>query len=102
MLAPEWTFRSGKKSISVSPSGRLRADSGEALLYWAVAGLGIVYTPSFLLGDELKDGRLEAVLDEYTASQIGVYVLRPPGAFVPAKVRTLIDSLINHFSEKPL
>ena len=37
----DWRFRSGKRWISVRPAGRLRSDSGEALLQWAIAGLGI-------------------------------------------------------------
>ena len=97
MQTPEWRFRSGKKQVSVRPAGILRADNGEALLQWAVAGLGIVNTPSFLIGGELDDGRLETVLDDYAAPEYGVYIVRPPGAVVPAKVRTLIDNIVNHF-----
>jgi DNA-binding transcriptional LysR family regulator len=71
-------------------------------MQWAVAGLGIVNTPSFLIGNELEDGRLETILDEYAASNVGVYVVRPPGTAVPAKVRTLIDNLITHFQAEQL
>ncbi|WP_425351376.1 LysR substrate-binding domain-containing protein [Kumtagia ephedrae] len=47
--------------VAVRPNGRLRSDSGEALMQWAVAGLGIANTPSFLIGNELEDGRLEII-----------------------------------------
>jgi DNA-binding transcriptional LysR family regulator len=102
MVSPDWKMRAGKRVVAVRPNGRLRSDSGEVLLQWAVAGLGIVNTPSFLIGSELEDGRLETILDEYSASDIGVYVVRPPGTAVPAKVRRLIDELVAHFQAERL
>ncbi len=85
-----------------SSAARPRSDSGDVLMQWAVAGLGIVNTPSFLIGNELEEGRLETILDEYSASDVGVYVVRPPGTAVPAKVRTLIDNLIRYFRAEQL
>ncbi len=102
MVSPDWKLRAGKRVVAVRPSDRLRSDSGEVLMRWAVAGLGIANTPSFLIGNELEDGRLETILDEYSASDVGVYVVRPPGTAVPAKVRTLIDNLIQYFQADQL
>ena len=80
--------------------GRLRSDNGDVLMQWAVAGLGIVKAPSFLIGREVEDGLLETVLTDYAAPEIGVYVVRPPGAGVPAKIRTLIEELVAYFSHQ--
>ncbi len=101
-VSPEWTLGSGKRQISFKPSGRLRSDNGEALVEWAVAGLGIVNGPSFLVAREIGNGRLERVLPDYPAPEYGVYVVRPPGSEVSAKVRTLIDGLVDHFARAPL
>lgn len=101
-LSPDWKLRDGKKQISIRPNGRLRSDSGEALVRWATAGLGVANLPSFLMNRELEEGRLETILDDYAPPDYGVYVVRPPGTGVPAKVRALIDNLVAHFDRERL
>jgi DNA-binding transcriptional LysR family regulator len=97
----EWQFRAGKRSISIRPQGRLRSDSGDAILQWVIAGLGIADEPSFLVSDEIGKGTLEPLLLDYAAADHGIYVVRPPGAYVPGKVRVLIDTLVEHFGGEP-
>jgi DNA-binding transcriptional LysR family regulator len=99
----EWRFSSGKgkRAISIRPDGRLRSDSSEALLNWAMAGLGIVQLPSFLISDALDSGALEPLLLDYPAPEFGIHVVRPPGSYVPGKVRVLIDMLVARFGGEP-
>jgi DNA-binding transcriptional LysR family regulator len=99
---PEWQFRAGKRSISFRPAGRLAADSGDVLLQWAIAGLGIAEVPSFMVSDALESGQLEPVLREYQSSEYGIYVVRPPGSHVAGKVRVLIDTLVERFGGEPV
>jgi len=100
-LVPEWHFQSGKRRTSIRPQGRLRSDSGEAILQWAIAGLGIADAPSFLVSDAIESGALEPLLLEYPRPEYGIHVVRPPGAHVPGRVRVLIDTLVNHFGGTP-
>ncbi len=100
-LVPEWQFQSGKRWIAVRPEGRLRTDSGEAILQWATAGLGIADAPSFLVSDAIESGALEPLLLDYPTPEYGIYVVRPPGAHVPGKVRVLIDTLVERFGGAP-
>lgn len=97
----EWTFRMGRRWISVRPPGRLRSDSGETLLEWAAAGLGLAVLPNFLASEAIAAKRLEHVLLDYPMPTRGLYVVRPPGAFVPGKVRVLIDLLVARFGGTP-
>ena len=97
----EWQFRAGKRSISIRPQGRLWTDSGDAILQWAIAGLGIADGPSFLVSDAIASGTLEPLLLDYATSEHGIYVVRPPGAYVPGKVRVLIDTLVERFGGEP-
>ncbi|KXF75434.1 transcriptional regulator [Paramesorhizobium deserti] len=99
--SPEWKFRSGKRWIAVRPTGRLRSDSGETIIEWAKAGLGIAETPTFLLADEIDTGALEPLLIDYPTPEFGIYVVRPPGTNVPGKVRLLIDTLVERFGGEP-
>jgi DNA-binding transcriptional LysR family regulator len=98
----DWVFRAGKRSISIHPQGRLRTDSGEALVRWAIDGLGIAFMPSFLVSDEIASGRLEPLLVDYIHFDAGIHVVRPPGPHVPAKVRVLIDTLVEKFGGDPV
>jgi DNA-binding transcriptional LysR family regulator len=98
----EWQFRAGKRWISIRPEGRLRSDSGEAVLQWAIAGLGIAEGPSFLVSDSIESGTLEPLLLDYATPEYGIHVVRPPGSYVPGKVRVLIDTLVERFGGEPL
>lgn len=99
---PDWQFHCGKRLVSVRPVGRLRADSGEAIVQWALAGLGLAMVPTFLVADHIASGALEPLLLDYPAPEASIYVLRPPGSYVPAKVRALTDILVEHFSGPPV
>jgi DNA-binding transcriptional LysR family regulator len=99
--AVDWQFRSGARWIAIRPRGRLRTDSGEAMVQWALAGLGIAEAPSFMVADAIKRGTLEPLLVDYPRPESGIYVVRPPGSYVPAKVRVLIDTLVGYFGSEP-
>jgi DNA-binding transcriptional LysR family regulator len=100
-LVPEWQFGSGRRRVSIRPEGRLRSDSGEAILQWAIAGLGIADLPSFLVSDAIASGALEPILRDYPRPEYGIHVVRPPGSHVPGKVRVLIDTLVDRFGGTP-
>ena len=89
----DWRLRSGRRWVSVRPSGRLRSDSGDVIVQWAVAGLGIGNVPAFLVVDRLAAGELKEVLPGFPQPEYGIYALRPPSTRAPTKVSLLIDAL---------
>lgn len=97
----DWTFRMGKRWVSIRPTGRLRSDSGETLMEWAAAGLGLTVLPTFIITDQVRSGALEHLLWNFPMKEHGLYVVRPPGAYVPGKVRVLIDLLVERFGGEP-
>jgi DNA-binding transcriptional LysR family regulator len=99
--SPDWVFRVGKRRVAVRPSGRLRSDSGDTLLDWAKSGLGIVQLPTFIASDAIRAGSLVPLLWEFPLQEHALYVVRPPGAYVPGKVRVLIDLLVERFGGTP-
>jgi DNA-binding transcriptional LysR family regulator len=88
------------QQISITPSGRFKADNGEALLHAALAGLGVARLPTFLLSDHVGSGALEHVLLDWRLPASGIYLVRPPGA-APGKVRALTDLLVERFGGEP-
>jgi DNA-binding transcriptional LysR family regulator len=94
-------FRSGRRWISVRAEGRFRADNGEALLAAALAGVGLAPMPTFLVAPAIESGALVPLLVDYAMPEAGLYLVRPPGAHVPAKVRALTDLLLERFGGEP-
>lgn len=58
---------------------------------------GIVLQPSFLIGEYLKSGALVEVLPAYRSFEFGVYAVYPTRKHASAKVRVLIDFLVEAF-----
>lgn len=98
----ELHFEKKGKSSAVRLEGRLRADNGDAQVAWALHGLGIAVLPAFFVVRAIEEGKLVHLLGDYTLPEIGIYVVRPPGAYLPGKVRALIDTLVEHFERFPL
>ncbi len=97
----EWSFgRNRERQVPVK--GSLRANNGDALVVAAVAGLGIVYEPEFIVADAIRRGALEAVtLDVPTADLGGIHIVYAPDRAPPAKVRVMIDFLVAAFGPQP-
>lgn len=97
----EWGFgRDG--SIRVPVSGDLLANNGDALMAAAVGGQGIIYQPDFIVARALQTGQLVKLeLDQPPIELDGIYAIYPPDRRPPAKVRAMIDYLVDCFSEVP-
>jgi DNA-binding transcriptional LysR family regulator len=93
-----WRFAGpGGEEAAVRLSGPLRTDNGDAMVPALLAGLGIAWLPEFVVDRELADGRLEAILPEWTARPVSLHLLTPPGTLRPARVEALIDHFASAF-----
>jgi DNA-binding transcriptional LysR family regulator len=96
-----WRFTGpGGEQVSVRPEGPLRSSSGEAMLPALRAGLGITVLPDFIVGADLAEGTLEAILADWTPPPIALHLVTPPNPLRPARVEALIRFLVQHFSGK--
>lgn len=78
------------------------ANNGDALLAAAARGQGIIYQPQFIVGAALESGELVALeLDRPPVELGGIHVLYPPDRRPPAKVRVMIDYLVEAFAANP-
>jgi DNA-binding transcriptional LysR family regulator len=99
--AERWHF-GADGSVTVAVTGNLRANNGDALRTAALAGQGIVYQPTFLFADDLRQGRLVPIrLDQPTFQYANAYAVYAPDRHVPAKVRLLIDFLAERWAGDP-
>lgn len=92
-----WRLYSSDHVISVKISGAFSSNSALVLRKAALAGLGIGYLPLYCIEEDLKTGALRKVLTNYSPPQRPIYVVYPPAARVPERVRTFVDFLADWF-----
>lgn len=92
----EWKFGAADDPTVVKTTPRLMVTSNDAAIEAAVAGLGICRLLSYMIPEELTDGRLKIVLAEYEELPWPVHVLHRESKYGSSKVRKFIDVLVEH------
>jgi DNA-binding transcriptional LysR family regulator len=96
----QWRFTDASGAqFPVRVGGSLHANSGEALTAAAVAGLGIVCEPDFLVGAALADGKLVRVLPGFDSARGDIWAVYPSRRHLSLKVRLFVDHLVDVFSQ---
>ena len=94
-----WPFRDRKgKDRNVRVTGPVHANNGRFLEALAVEGVGIAYEPDFIVGPDLRAGRLTAILTDFDAPPATIYVVYPSRRHLSAKVRAFAEFLAERFS----
>jgi DNA-binding transcriptional LysR family regulator len=88
-----WIFRVGAETHTIKVSGRLDCNDGAVLHEWALAGKGLAWRSMWEIGEDLRRGRLVAVLDDFAAPPMGIYAVFPQRRQLPLRVRLFIDLL---------
>jgi len=82
----------------VRVTGNLHANSGDALRAAAIAGLGILYEPDFLVGSALRAGQLVRLLPDYTGAGGDIWAVYPSRRHLSLKVRLFVDHIAAAFA----
>jgi DNA-binding transcriptional LysR family regulator len=97
----DWKLRGADGEHSVRVTGPMSSNNGDMLHCAATDGLGIALLPTFIVGPDLQDGRLQVVLPDYSPGDLSIYAVYPPNRHLAAKVRTFIDVLVKNFGPRP-
>ena len=89
----QWQFRQGGKAQAIQVTGRMRANNGELLRDAAIAGMGVTYLPTFIVGQALADGRLVNVLEEWTPPALQLSAVYPQHRQVARPVQGFVSFL---------
>lgn len=100
-LLQRWQLTHNGEKASVPISSRLCSNNGDVLRMAALAGQGIANLPTFLIGPDIKAGRLQVVLRDHPPDELGIYALYAPNRYLAAKTRLLIDFLAARFGPHP-
>ena len=76
--------------------GRSRSNSATSMREMVKAGMGVGQVLRLNVMDELENGQLVQVLSDYRSEAVGIYAVYPQRAFLPLKVRSVIDYLIEN------
>jgi DNA-binding transcriptional LysR family regulator len=95
-----WRFRDpagGERSVRVR--GCLHGNNGDLLAEVAARGAGIVFEPAFIVGPEVRAGRLVPLLQDYAPAPLPIHAVYPSRKHLSAKVRLFVDFLVARFAE---
>jgi DNA-binding transcriptional LysR family regulator len=94
-----WRFRDrAGAERTVRVSGRLHSNNGDLLAEVAAEGAGIVFEPAFIVGPEVRAGRLVPLLQEFVPPPVPIYALYPSRKHLSAKVRRFVEFLTERFA----
>jgi DNA-binding transcriptional LysR family regulator len=85
----------------VKVRGRFHANNSTGLYEALLAGFGIALMPTFLVGDDLRAGRLRVLFGDDAVETQALYAVYPQSRYVPAKVRAFIDFLAARLGPEP-
>lgn len=92
-----WSFSNGGHTENIKVHGALGCNDGEVALNWALEGFGILLRAEWDIARYVRSGRLRLVLEDQTPTRADVYAVYPQQLHLSARVRSLIDFLIERF-----
>ena len=97
----DWHFTRRGRDCMVKVTGNLLGNNGDIICNAAAAGLGVIVQPTFLIYELLRTKKLVRILKGWEADVLTVYAVYPNRQFLPPKVRSFIDFLVEHFGVYP-
>jgi DNA-binding transcriptional LysR family regulator len=97
----EWRFAGPDgQAVSARVKGTLRTNSAEALRIAAIEGIGIFLAPSFLIAEDIAEGHVVPLLENYRPVAFAINAIYPHRHQVTAKVRAFIELAVERFRDR--
>ena len=100
-MRSSWAFVIDGETQWFPISGRLEANSGDALLVTTLSGMGITNLPTFIVEKAVRERSLDILLPEFSMQEVGIYAVFPSNRYVPYRIRSLVDYLAQQIGPKP-
>jgi DNA-binding transcriptional LysR family regulator len=98
----EWVFAGEEGEIRVRVSGNFESNNGHALRAAVNANLGIAMAPDWLAYEGLRSGQVVAILQRFQPPPFEISAVYPSNRMLTAKVRALIEFLLDEFRKVPV
>ncbi len=96
-----WLFQGPHGLVALEVGGNLLASDASVLHAAALAGQGILFEPTFLVGEDLAQGRLVEIVLDQIPRNIPIYAVWSPARRLSSKVRSFVDLLAEHMRPVP-
>lgn len=100
-----WQVEKGGERLSLKVKGSVVANNSEMLRQTAINSGGLIMMPSWLVGEDLKAGRLTRVLSDWTVghgdTDTAIHAVYLPNRRGSKKVTAFVDHLKKHFGSPP-
>jgi DNA-binding transcriptional LysR family regulator len=91
---PTWLLRTLEgRLIQQEINARHEFSDGEAMLAAGRAGCGIIQMPTWLVSDDLNQGTLVPLLEDFAGGEMPIHVVWPKSHYLQPKVRAVINML---------
>jgi DNA-binding transcriptional LysR family regulator len=98
-----WRFKRDDEVCEIKVNGSLTVNNSEVLRQACLDGVGLILMPSWLIGEDIQAGRLQAILTDFqfypqANPDTGIYALYLPNRRHSLRVQTFINFLTQHLS----
>lgn len=100
-LQNEWRFVCRGREQTVKVAGNLHGNNGDVLSCAAAEGLGVAVLPTFVVHEMLREKKLARVLKGWETDELTVFAVYPSRQFLPPKVRSFVDFMVERFGGEP-
>jgi len=94
-----WTFRDNGKTVTLKVAGNMVCNDGAVLHDWALAGKGLAWRSMWEVDAEIGAGKLQTVLDQYSAPGNDIYAVFAQRRHLPLRIRAFVDFLRHSYAQ---
>jgi DNA-binding transcriptional LysR family regulator len=97
----EWHFQNECNILKIRVNGYFQTNSSVAIRAAVLSGMGIAVAPVWMFGDDLNQGNLKIVLQDYQPIPLPIHAIYRRSRFHPTKISCFIDFLTKEFKVDP-
>lgn len=97
----QWVYEKNGTRHSVRITGNAQSNNSEAVREMVLTGLGIALSPLWLFHDDLKAGRVIALLQDYTPQPLPIHAVSAPNRRQSARVKAFVDYMADALAQAP-
>lgn len=96
-----WEMRRGDDVRRMPITPVFEVNDGRNLATAALCGLGVSLLPAFVVGPDLRDGRLVRILEDWRVAEVPLHAVYPDNRLIAAKVKSFVAFLAAEFRRDP-
>lgn len=97
----DWHLEEPESGGPILLKGNFEANSADGIYHATLAGIGIARLSSYLVGEDIRKGRLLRLLPEYSDEGSDIFAIYSDKRNLAPKTRAFIDYLTDHFGTVP-